>query len=82
MQTFLKYSFLHFYKTKFPEKNNILKRWGILLKNVWTYHLFVSSTNTTFRKAVVKGETHKTKLAEYIWTANDDHITLWIDKNY
>ena len=31
------------------------------------------------KKAVIKGETHKSKLAEHIWTANGDHIPLWND---
>ena len=29
------------------------------------------------KKAVIKGETHKSKLAEHIWTANGDHFPLW-----
>ena len=29
------------------------------------------------KKAVIKGETHKSKLAEHIWSANGDHIPLW-----
>ena len=31
------------------------------------------------KKAVTKGEAHKSKLAEHIWTANGDHIPLWND---
>ena len=29
------------------------------------------------KKAVSKGETQKSKLAEHIWSANGDHTPLW-----
>ena len=29
------------------------------------------------KKVVSKAETHKSKLAEHIWSANGDHIPLW-----
>ena len=32
-----------------------------------------------YKKAVTKGETHKSKLAEHIWNTNGDHIPLWND---
>ena len=31
------------------------------------------------KKAVAKGETHKSKLAEHIWNANGEHVPLWND---
>ena len=37
----------------------------------------LDSDNQGAQKAVIKGETHKSKLAEHIWTANGDHIPLW-----
>ena len=33
--------------------------------------------NEEHKKAVIKGETHKSKLAEHIWSTNGDHIPLW-----
>ena len=43
----------------------------------FTNRFFCTVRMEEHKEAVSKGETRKSKLAENVWSANGDHITLW-----